>query len=645
MGEDFNPGTKIGTENAKRAALPPEPEFLFVTASLAVLLLAVLLSVAPQASHANGDLRVGKLIGQSAVALHVDALRSIKLIHAEGRVVADGLSGSGDNWNEMGGLREASLFSTPPLAGGSGWNGNKSWNLDQSGLVIVDGSVLGRSSAINQAYFSNYDLWTPAYGGATVTWGGSKSEKGKSYDVLTVTPPKSSLPIDVWFDRATHLPGKVVQTAGPTVTTITMADFKPVDRLMIPYRVDTSTNTDSRSSFTATSVAADPPGGASHLAAPKSSPHDFSIADGATQASVPIQVSENHVYLDVTLNGKGPFHFELDTGGANVIDPAVAKQLGVSSGGSTQVTGVGSASAASSFAVIKTLQVGNASIANQVFVVLPIAKSLGMAHGMQMDGVIGYEVLSRFATTLDYANQKVEFHMPGTYTPSPHATVIPIVLYGTQPQFACGIDKLPTTCTLDTGARGSISFFTPFVEAHPSVVPAKLTAPGVNGFGVGGPHIGRLGRVQTLSFGGLTLRGLVGDYTTQSKGDLAMPFIGANVGGAIWKRFTMTLDYAALTVTLTPNADFDTSDHWDRSGVFLVNNGAITIIDVRTGTPAADAGLVKGDVIVSVNGSSGLSLRQVRELLSAEPGTVEHLVVESKDGATHDIDLTLEDYV
>jgi C-terminal processing protease CtpA/Prc len=151
--------------------------------------------------------------------------------------------------------------------------------------------------------------------------------------------------------------------------------------------------------------------------------------------------------------------------------------------------------------------------------------------------------------------------------------------------------------------------------------------------------------VQTLSFGGLTLRDLVGDYTTQTEGGLAVPFIGANVGGAVWKRFTMTLDYHRLIMTLTPNADFDMRDHWDRSGVFLVNKGALTIIDVRPGTPAANAGLAKGDVIVSVNGASGPSLRQVRELFSAEPGTVEHLVVKRKDGTMHRIDLTLKDYV
>jgi len=616
-----------------------KPGFLFVTASFMVLI-----SVEPQAAHANGDPRVGKLISQSGAALHVDALRSMKVIHAKGSVVATGLSGSGDDWNEMGGMREAALFSTPPRGGGSGWDGDENWNLDQTGLVIVDGSVLGRSSAINQAYVGNYDLWTPSYGGATITWGGSKSQDGKSYDVLTVTPPNSSVPIDVWFDKVTHLPVTAVQTAGPVVTTITMADFRPVQGLMIPYRVDTS-NMSGTTSFTVTSVEVNPPGGASHLTAPTSSPHDFSIANRATQASVPIQISKNQVWLDVMLNGKGPFHFAFDTGGANVIDPAVAKQLGVASGGSAEVTGSGSAAVASSFAVIKRLQVGDALVTNQVFIVLPIAKGFGMSAGMPMDGVIGYEVLSRFLTTFDYGNKKVVFHMPGSYTPPPDATVVPIALFGTLPQFACGIDDVPATCTLDTGASSSLSFYTPFLEAHPGVVPTKVTEPGVNGFGVGGPTHGRLGRLQTLSFGGLTLHDLVGDYPARGEGVSDLPFFGANVGGGVWKRFTMTLDYHGRTMTLTPNGDISVRDEWDRSGLYLINKGGITVIDVRPGTAAATAGLKTGDVIVSLSGSSNPSLLEVRGAFRAAPGTVVHLVIKSKDGGTHNVDLTLADYV
>lgn len=606
---------------------------------------ATLLFVAPLISHADGDQRVATLIEESGTALHAGALHSIRIVHMKGKVVAAGLSGTGDGWNEMGGVREASMFSTPPLAGGSGWDGNENWNLDQTGLVIVDGSVLGRSSAVNQAYFGDYDLWTPGYGGATVAWGGTKVEKGKSYDVLTVTPPKSSVPIDVWFDRATDLPVMVVQTTGSLISTMTMGDFRPAHGLMIPYRVDTSNSEGNSTSFTATSVAINPADGAAQLNAPQSKPHDFSIANGATQTTVPIRISENHVYIDVMLNGKGPYHFVFDSGGANVVDPEVAKEIGALSGGSAQIGGVGNTTESSSFTMIETLQVGDATVTKQVFVVLPVRKGFGVRAGLPTDGLIGYEVLSRFVTTFDYGKQQVVFHMPGTYRAPAGASVVSIAQYGTQPQFACSIDDVPATCTLDTGARDSLSLFTPFVKLHPDVVPTTLTASGVNGFGVGGSTMGRLGRVQTLSFGGLTLHDLVGDYTTQTKGAFAMPFIGANVGGAVWKRFTMTLDYGKLTMTLTPNADFDVRDHWDRSGLFLVNHGAITIIDVRSGTPAAKAGLTKGDIITAVDGSAALSLRDVREIFLGAPGTVVHLVVKSKDGTTHDVALTLADYV
>src|ERR1700749_167317 len=199
---------------------------------------------------------------------------------------------------------------------------------------------------------------------------------------------------------------------------------------MHPYRVDTS-NMSGTTSFTATSVEVNPPRGALHLTAPTSSPHDFSIANGATQASVPIQISKNQVWLDVMLNGKGPFHFAFDSRGANVTDSAVAKQLGVASGGSAEVTGSGSAAVASSFAVIKQLQIGDALVTNQVFIVLPIAEGLGTSAGRPMDGVIGYEVLSRFLTTFDYGNKKVVFQMPGSYTSAPDATVVPMALSGT----------------------------------------------------------------------------------------------------------------------------------------------------------------------------------------------------------------------
>jgi hypothetical protein len=608
--------------------------------------LPALLAVAPAASHAAPDPRVAALVKESGAALHIAAMRDIHVVHMTGTNDAVGLKGTGEGWNEMGGAREASLFSTPPISGGGGWDGSENWNLDQTGLVIVDASVLGQSGGLDQAYFGNYDLWTPNYGGATVTWGGAKSEKGVSYDVLTVAPQGSKVPFDVWFDRTTHLPVRMVSEYGPLESTTILSDFRPVHGLMIPYTVDTTTNTGNDTSFVATSVDIDPADAQARLSKPASKPHDFSIANGATSATIPFELAENHVYVDLMLNGKGPYHFIFDTGGANLVDVDVAKEIGaIGGGGSVQIGGVGDTTEASSFATIKTLQAGDATVTNQVFTVMPVRKGFGLSGGMRVDGLIGYEVLSRFVTTFDYANKQITFHMPGTYTAPAGASVVPISQNGTQPQFACTLDAVSSICTIDTGARDSVSLYTPFMTQNPSVVPATLSATGVNGFGVGGPEFGKLGRLQSLGFGAFTLHDVVTDYSVQKEGAFAMPFLGANVGGGVWKRFAMTLDYDKLTMTLVPNASFDARDTYDRSGLFLINPGAITIVDVRPGTPAAKAGLVKGEVITSVNGSSTMSLRDIRETFLGAPGTVVHLTVKAKDGTTRSVDLALADYV
>jgi C-terminal processing protease CtpA/Prc len=64
--------------------------------------------------------------------------------------------------------------------------------------------------------------------------------------------------------------------------------------------------------------------------------------------------------------------------------------------------------------------------------------------------------------------------------------------------------------------------------------------------------------------------------------------------------------------------------------VLLIYNDGIVVYNVRQGTPAAKAGLAKGDVILSIDGVTPLSLEQVRLALRNPPGTVLHLQLVDK---------------
>ena len=86
----------------------------------------------------------------------------------------------------------------------------------------------------------------------------------------------------------------------------------------------------------------------------------------SSNTTIPITLGENHVYLDVMLNGKGPYHFIFDTGGANVIDPAVAQEIGATGAGSVQGSGVGSQTEGLSFAKVNAMQIGDAVVERAV---------------------------------------------------------------------------------------------------------------------------------------------------------------------------------------------------------------------------------------------------------------------------------------
>lgn len=600
-------------------------------------------STPPQA-----DARASVVVRQSAAAMGIAALHGVRAIRVEAAVSFVGLSGTGSQWIDLAGPRFAEYVTVAPLVQDDGYDGSVTWNRDRSGLVWNDGSDAGRSVEIDNAYVARMALWRPGADGATIKYAGTRTDKGRAYDVLTVLPQHSKLSMDLWFDTHTHILSREVLANGPLVTTTTFADYHRVGGALFPFSVQSAGSDGNTAVDKVTRVVFDPAGAGAQLRRPASTVHDFSIANGAGSTTIPFTLHENHVYLNVMLNGKGPYLFIFDTGGANVIDPEVAQAIGATAKGSAQGEGAGSGTETASLADVDTLQVGDAVLKHQLFAVAPVRTGFGVATGKNVDGLIGWEVLARFVTSFDYAENRVVLALPDRATPPANAHVIPFVFYGTQPQIGCAIDGNPAECTIDTGARDSLTLFGPYLAAHSDILPAKLSAVGVNGLGFGGAAFGRLGRLREIQIGGIQLIDLVADYTTQTQGALAAPFIAANLGGNLLRRFDVTFDYGKQTMALVPNYAFNDPDEYERIGLFLINKGGKdTVADARPGTPAADVGIVRGDVITTIDGSStsSMSLEDVRAKFYQPAGTVVHIGLISKDGSQRTVTVTLRDIV
>ncbi len=490
---------------------------------------------------------------------------------------------------------------------------------------------------------SAYAYLRPHMGGANATFLGVRHDGANIYDVVELTPPGGT-PLDLWIDANTNLIARVAGKIGVISQTIAYGNYHRVSGVELPFHVVAQDSNGNGSTSSVTSVAINAPGLAAAMRIPQSSAHDFSISGGMS-TTVPIQIINNHIYVHVMLDGKGPYTFVFDTGGAFIVTPEVAAALRERSTGGVNLMGVGANTEAAQFTHVNSIGIGNATIRDQDFVVLPIGTGFGIAEGTKIDGMFGPDIPDRFLTSIDYAGQTLTLSLPGGA--APRGTSVPFYFDATIPRVPITVDGIKADAELDTGNRGALDFFSPYLATHSALARDATTADGVTGFGVGGPSLGKLGRVRTLRVGSFTMHGVVTGFSTQSTGAFADPYTPANIGGGVWNRFTLTLDYPHQRIYLAPNARYGTPFAYDRSGLFIINyHGGVMVLDARAGTPAAVAGLHKGDMLISVDGKSASSytLPQLRTLFSGPAGTAFSLQVRS--GSTErSVTLTLRDYV
>ncbi len=571
---------------------------------------------------------------------------SIVSLHSVGSVEILGLRGRAQEWDDLTGVRFTTAQSGGALSGASGWDGKVAWSQDYAGLVTIDAGASGRLQAVDQAYLATLRYLRPDAGGAMVIYAGTRDDGGKSYDVLAVTPPRGS-EIDLWLDPRTHLIARETATIGTVSSTTTLSAYRRVDGILYPF--DSSTQLSNGNAFServnSLEVNTDV---AERMRVPGQSVHDAAIA-GTGSTTVPLQIVNNHVYVSGMLDGEGPYTFVLDSGGDYIITPEVAAALHATSEGGVQLEGAGSSTEGAAFAHLKSIEVGSATVRNQYTLVLPIATGFGVAEGVRIDGMLGYQFLARFLTTIDYANAKLTLAMPGLAPATePGSAAIPFYIDGRIPRIAIGVDGVTTSAEVDTGNRAGLELSAPFLAAHAAIAALARTAPGVAGFGVGGPVVARLGRIPSLQIGPYAIANSVASFGYQNAGVFGDPFNPANVGGAIWRRFDLTFDYAHQQLLLARNAAFNEPFSYDRSGLFLIDSdGAYTVLDVLPGSPAAAAGVAKGDVLLAINGApaSAQSLAALRTLLSGAAGSLVRIHLRGPAGHERDATLKLADYI
>lgn len=535
-----------------------------------------------------------------------------------------------------------------PTTGGNGFDGKTAWWRDLSGAITPEAGGDVRQLAVDEAYQDGNLWWRPDRGGATIEMLAPQILGNARYDVLKVTPPGGK-PFEAWFDATTHLLARTVVGQGFQTLTVSYADYRDLGGVKVAgyETIDDGSGPQFVQKETIRSVARGPVLPASYYAPPAWRATDARIANPEGRVTVPIQVLNNHVYLPVKVNGKGPFLFIFDTGGHTILTPQTARALALKSEGDAPGAGAGEAVIETGFARNVDFQIGDLTFSGQTATVAPFASKA--VEGFDQDGMLGFELARRFVTVIDYGAKTITFIDPARFSPAGAGVAVPFVFYNHLPQVKGDFEGVPGVFDIDTGSRVELTLNKPFVEAHGLTEKHPKGVVAVDGWGVGGPSRSYVTRGGWFDLGPVRIDGLVASFGTQAKGSFSDPNYQGNVGSGLLKRYRVTFDYDHQVMYLKPLAPPPSDiDVFDRAGFWLnLTPAGFKVMDLTAGSAAAASGLKVGDEITAVDGvaAAKVDLPDLRKRLRDEPSGTQVRLDVLAGGQSRQVTLTLKDQI
>ena len=132
------------------------------------------------------------------------------------------------------------------------------------------------------------------------------------------------------------------------------------------------------------------------------------------------------------------------------------------------------------------------------------------------------------------------------------------------------------------------------------------------------------------------------------RGGLASEDFAGNIGNEIFERFKCTFDYEHRVLYLEPGRRYGKVDRFSRAGVQLARfDDGVRAMQVLPGSAAAAAGLLEGDVVVSLDGKPIGEWTQdsVSALFENGPVGEAHVLEVMRDGQPRKVTLKLKEMI
>nr|WP_321226572.1 aspartyl protease family protein [uncultured Psychroserpens sp.] len=335
------------------------------------------------------------------------------------------------------------------------------------------------------------------------------------------------------------------------------------------------------------------------------------------------------------------------------------------------------------------LKIGNAININQeIYVVFDQEINFTPKLGIPVHGIIGYNLFKDFIVEINYRSKVIKLNRREgyTYKTCKQCETFTLSFHNDKPyidgEVILGEDTLPVKLLIDTGSSDALWLFED--DSH------GITAINNNYFhdflgrGLSGNVHGKRSKISAFKLKNFTLNNVNAAFPDSSAIKHAKRIENRNgsLSGEILRRFNVIFDYENAKMTLKKNANFKDKFRYNRSGIVLEQHGfrmvkesvnkksvdnygrsnddnitisnvetyrmglkpAYTIIEVRENSPAEKAGLLKEDIVVSINGKKAheLKLQEVIHYFRGKVGKMVRLKIE-RGGQIINVEFRLED--
>lgn len=371
------------------------------------------------------------------------------------------------------------------------------------------------------------------------------------------------------------------------------------------------------------------------------------------RVQVTFKMINNLIVIPLEINGK-KLSFILDTGVNKTILFNLTENDSVGLLNTTKVTlrGLGKGDAVKALVSKKnTFQIKNL-ISNDetIFVILKDYFDLSSKMGTTIHGIIGYNLLKDLIVKVNYKSKRIDFYNPKTfqYKKCKKCETVPFTFYRNKPfiNAKVNLDTLGTKfinvkLLVDSGGSDAMWLFE---KSKKIIKTPKRFFNDLLGEGLSGPIFGNRSRIPEFKLGRFKIENPTVSFLDSASTHNAREYKARNgsIGGGILKRFKVWIDYPNKKFTFKKNGSFKNGFNYNMSGLDIVYNGeelvreeairnientfnqklnerhsvsfvrsysfifkpSYKVLNVVKNSPAYNAGILKDDIIISINGKA-----------------------------------------